>query len=142
MPARPKPAADNRRWVAWLNQGLKRQNWSARRVAQMALLIALGVIVATLYLTQSSQIVASTRQVQALRDQLAELRQENADLALQISVVTTRDQLQPRAMALGFSAAKQVLFVRVPHLPVDDAPSLVNIYAPAPTDARAKPAAR
>jgi hypothetical protein len=36
----------NQRFTAWLNQGLKRQNWSARRVAQMGLLIALGVVVA------------------------------------------------------------------------------------------------
>lgn len=130
MPARPTSAAGRRRWVAWLNQGLKRPSWSARRVAQMALLIALGVIVATLYLTQSSQIVASTRHVQALRDGLAELQQENADLALTISALASRPELQQRAAALGFRAVEQVLFVRVPHLPVDDTPSLVNIYAP------------
>jgi cell division protein FtsB len=141
MPARP-PAAGNRRWVAWLNQGLKRPHWSARRVAQMALLIALGVIVAALYLTQSSQIVASTRQVQALRDELAELRQENADLVLTISGLTKRAQLEQRAIALGFRAAAQVLFVRVPRMPVDDTPSLVNVYAPAPIDAPARPAVR
>ena len=57
MPTNPNNKSANQRFTAWLNQGLKRQNWSARRVAQMGLLIALGVVVAALYLVQSSQIV-------------------------------------------------------------------------------------
>ena len=80
MPANANNKSANQRFTAWLNQGLKRQNWSARRVAQMGLLIALGVVVAALYLVQSSQIVTSTRQVQQLREELAELQQANADL--------------------------------------------------------------
>ena len=64
MPANPKNKSANQRLAAWINQGLKRQHWSARRVTQMALLMALGVMVAALYLVQSSQIVTSTRQVQ------------------------------------------------------------------------------
>ena len=71
MPANSKNKSANERLAAWINQGLKRPNWSARRVSQMALLIALGVMVATLYLVQSSQIVTSTRQVQLLREELA-----------------------------------------------------------------------
>lgn len=131
MPTRPTLHQGNQRLMAWLNQGLKRQNWSARRVTQMALLLALGVLVAALYLAQSSQLVASTRQVQALRDELAQLQQSNADLALQVSGVTTRAQLQQRAEALGFAPARSLLFVPVPHLPVDDSPSVARIYAPA-----------
>jgi cell division protein FtsB len=113
-----------------LNQGLKRQNWSARRIAQMALLLALGVVVAALYLVQSSQIVTSTRQVQVLREDLAQLQQANADLALKISQMTTRAQLQPRAEELGFAYTGNVLYVGVPHLPEDDSPSIANVYLP------------
>ncbi len=130
MPANTKNKSANQRFTAWINQGLKRQNWSARRVAQMALLIALAVIVAALYLVQSSQIVTSTRQVQLLRDELSQLQQSNADLAMKISVMTTRAQLQQRATALGFSYTGNVLFVAVPHLPQDDSPSIENIYSP------------
>ena len=130
MPANPNNKSANRRFTAWLNQGLKRQNWSVRRVAQMGLLIALGVVVAALYLVQSSQIVTSTRQVQQLRDELAELQQANADLAMKISVMTTRPQLQQRAESLGFASTGNLLFVAVPHAPQDDSPSIETIYFP------------
>ena len=130
MPANPNNKSANQRFTAWLNQGLKRQNWSARRVAQMGLLIALGVVVAALYLVQSSQIVTSTRQVQLLRDDLAELQQANADLALKISLMTTRAQMQQRAESLGFAPAGNVLYVAVPHAPQDDSPSIESIYSP------------
>ncbi len=130
MPTNPNNKTANQRFTAWLNQGLKRQNWSARRVAQMGLLIALGVVVAALYLVQSSQIVTSTRQVQQLREELAQLQQADADLAVKISIMTTRAQLQQRAEALGFASTGNLLFVGVPHLPQDDSPSIENIYSP------------
>ena len=130
MPANSKNKSANQRFTAWLNQGLKRQNWSARRVAQMGLLIALGVVVAALYLVQSSQIVTSTRQVQLLREELAELQQANADLAMKIGIMTTRAQMQQRAETLGFASTGNLLFVAVPHLPQDDSPSIENIYSP------------
>ena len=130
MPPNPNNKSANQRFTAWLNQGLKRQNWSARRVAQMGLLIALGVVVAALYLVQSSQIVTSTRQVQQLRDDLADLQQANADLAVKISIMTTRPQLQQRAAALGFTSTGNVLYVAVPHAPQDDSPSIETIYSP------------
>ncbi len=130
MPANPNKQSANQRFSAWLNQGLKRQNWSTRRVAQMGLLIALGVVVAALYLVQSSQIVTSTRQVQLLREELAELQQANGDLAMKISLMTTRAQLQQRAQSLGFAPTGDLLFVAVPHLPQDVSPSIENIYSP------------
>jgi cell division protein FtsB len=130
MPVNPNNKSANQRFTAWLNQGLKRQNWSARHVAQMGLLIALGVVVAALYLVQSSQIVTSTRQVQLLREELAELQQTNADLAVKISLMTTRAQLQQRAESLGFAPTGNLLFVAVPHLPQDDSPSIASIYSP------------
>src|SRR5512147_2975403 len=130
MPANPNPKSANQRFAAWLNQGLKRQSWSTRRVAQMGLLIALGVVVAALYLVQSSQIVTSTRQVQLLREELAELQQVNADLAMKISLMTTRAQLQQRADSLGFAYTGNLLFVAVPHMPQDDSPSIANVYSP------------
>ena len=129
MPANSNSKSANQRFTAWLNQGLKRQNWSVRRIAQMGLLIALGVVVAALYLVQSSQIVTSTRQVQLLREELAELQQANADLAMKISLMTTRAQLQQRAESLGFAITDNLLFVAVPHLPQDDSPSIENIYS-------------
>jgi hypothetical protein len=130
MPKNPKNKSANERFAAWINQGLKRQNWSARRVIQMALLLVLGVMVAALYLVQSSQIVTSTRQVQLLREELAAVQRENADLALKISAAATRAQLQQRATALGFALTENVMYVAVPHLPADDSPSIERVYSP------------
>ena len=130
MPANANNKSANQRFTAWLNQGLKRQHWSARRVTQMALLMALGVMVAALYLVQSSQIVTSTRQVQQLREELADLQRDNADLSMKISLSSTRAQLQQRATALGFALTENVLYVAVPHMPQDDSPSIESIYSP------------
>jgi len=130
MPTNAKNKSANERLAAWINQGLKRPHWSARRVSQMALLLALGVMVAALYLVQSSQIVTSTRQVQLLREELADLQRANADLSLKISLSTTRTQLQQRAAALGFASTENVVYVAVPHMPADDSPSIENIYSP------------
>ena len=130
MPANPKNKSANQRFAAWINQGLKRQHWSARRVTQMALLMALGVMVAALYLVQSSQIVTSTRQVQLLREELADLERANADLTMKISASATRAQLQQRAAGLGFAPTENVLYVAVPQLPTDDSPSIESIYTP------------
>ena len=130
MPSNPNTKSTNRRLTDWINQGLKRSNWSARRIAQVGLLIAIGVIVAALYLMQSSQIVTSTRQVQLLREELAQLRRENADMAITISTATTRAQMEQRAKALGFAPTDNLVFVPVPHTPVDDSPSVENIYTP------------
>ena len=127
---KPKTKSTNQRFTDWINQGLKRSTWSARRIAQVGLLIAIGVIVAGLYLMQSSQIVTSTRQVQLLRDDLAQLQQENADLAMKTSEATTRAQMEQRAKALGFAATDNLIFVPVPHTPVDDSPSVESIYVP------------
>ncbi len=128
MPANPKNKSANQRFAAWISQGVKRPHWSARRVAQMGLLIALGVMVAALYLVQSSQIVTSTRQVQLLREDLADVQRDNANLVLKIGQNSTLAQLQQRAAALGFAAANKVLYVAVPHVPQDDAPSVERIY--------------
>jgi hypothetical protein len=130
MPAKSNNKSANQRLAAWINQGLKRQHWSARRVTQMALLLALGVMVAALYLVQSSQIVTSTRQVQLQREELAALQRANADLAMRISISSTRAQLQQRATALGFALTENVLYVAVPHMPQDDSPSIESIYSP------------
>ncbi len=129
MPLIQRSKTKNQRFVEWINQGLKRSNWTAARVAQVGVLIALGVAVAGLYLLQSSQIVTSTRYVEQLREQLAHGQQENAELEMQITAATSQAQLQQRADALGFRPAQNVVFVEVPHAPVDDAPSIANIEA-------------
>ncbi len=127
MPQQQKARIRNQKFVEWINQGLKRSNWTAARVAQVGVLIALGVAVAALYLLQSSQIVTSTRYVEQLREKLTSIQQENAELEIQITTATTESQVQQRAEALGFRPAENTIYVEVPRPPADDAPSIANI---------------
>jgi uncharacterized protein HemX len=127
MPPQPKAKTSNRKFVEWINQGLKRSNWTVARVAQVGVLIALGVAVAALYLLQSSQIVTSTRYVEQLRETLTRIQQENAEMEIQITAATTESQVRQRAEALGFRPAANTVYVEVPRPPADDAPSIANI---------------
>ena len=58
------------------------------------------------------------------------MQRANADLAMKISLGSTRAQLQQRATTLGFAPTENVLYVAVPHLPQDDSPSIERIYSP------------
>lgn len=127
MPQQQKARISNQKFVEWINQGLKRSNWTAARVAQVGVLIALGVAVAALYLLQSSQIVTSTRYVEQLREKLTGIQQENAEMEIQITAATTEGQVRQRAEALGFKPAENTIYVEVPRPPADDAPSIANI---------------
>ena len=112
----------------WVNQGLKKARWPISRVARIGLLIAIAAAVSVLYLVQSSQIVTTTRHVEELRAQLAQLQRENAELTLQISTAGSIEQLTARAKALGFGPALTVVYLPVQSLPDDDAPNLQNVY--------------
>jgi hypothetical protein len=68
--------------------------------------------------------------VQLLREELADVQRANADLAMKLSLSSTRAQMEQRATALGFAPTEKVLYVAVPHLPQDDSPSIERIYAP------------
>ncbi len=134
MPRQQTNKRRNNPWANWVNQGLRPSNWSAQRVARIGLLIGLALAVAVLYLLQSSEIVTASRQVQTLREELWQLQQDNAELANQISAQGSIEQLQKRAEALGFTNAASVVYLPVHYLPVDDAPSVQDVYTqPRPT---------
>ncbi len=128
MPRNQKSEIKNHNLVEWVNHGLKRAHWSANRVAQLGILIAMALAVAALYLMQSSEIVTASRRVQQLRGQLAELRQQNESLAVEISAAGSIEQLKQRAQALGFQPAPFMVFLPVPYVPVDDIPSIQDVY--------------
>jgi cell division protein FtsL len=124
-----KSSSQNQTFSDWVNQGLKHARWPISRVLQMGVLIAICAAVAVLYLVQSSQIVTTTRHVDSLREQLATLQRENAELTLQISAAGSVEQLKQRAQALGFEPAQTVMYLPVQALPADDAPAVQDVYS-------------
>jgi Tfp pilus assembly protein PilN len=130
VPRNRKAAARNQRWTAWIDQGLKPERWSATRLARLGLLLGIVLAVAGLYLLQSSEIVTASRRVQALSDQLTQLQQDNAELVAEIGELGSIEQLRRRAEALGFQAAQTMVYLPVRYLPLEDQPSLQDIYLP------------
>ncbi len=120
-------SSSNQKLVEWADQGLKRARWPASRATQFGLLIAIALAVAALYLMQSSEIVTASRRVQDLRDQLAQLRQANEQLAIDISAAGSIEQLKQRAQAMGFQPAPKTVYLPVPSVPIDDAPSIQDM---------------
>jgi outer membrane murein-binding lipoprotein Lpp len=120
----------NRQWVEWVDQGLKRAHWPASRATQIGLLMAIALAVAALYLMQSSEIVTTSRRVQDLRDQVAQLRQANEQLAIDISAAGSIEQLTQRAQAMGFQPAPETVYLPVQYVPIDDMPSIQDTDKP------------
>jgi hypothetical protein len=129
MPRQQTSKRRTTKWADWIDQGLKPSSWSARRVAQIGVLIGLALAVAALYLLQSSEIVTASRRVQDLRVQLAQLQQDNVELAGKISVAGSIEQLQKRAAVLGFGPAASLVYLPVPYLPLDDTRSIRDLFA-------------
>jgi hypothetical protein len=130
MPRQQTSKRRNTKWTDWVDQGLKPSSWSARRVAQIGVLIGLALAVAALYLLQSSEIVTASRRVQDLRAQLAQLQQDNAELAGKISAAGSIEQLQKRAASLGFGPPASLVYLPVRYLPLDDVWSIQDLYLP------------
>jgi len=127
MPRQAKSGNRNQTFSEWINQGLKRTNGPSRMV-QVGLLIAIGLAVAALYLLQSSEIVTMSRRVQSDRETLAVLQQDNAQKASDIAAQGSIEQLKKRAEAMGFQVPANVVYLPVRYLPLEDMPSLQDIY--------------
>lgn len=127
MPRQSKSSKQNQTFSDWINQGLKRTNGPSRMV-QVGLLIAIGLAVAALYLLQSSEIVTMSRRVQSEREALAIRQQDNAELAAQIAAQGSIEQLKKRAEGLGFQTPANMVYLPVRYLPLEDIPSLQDIY--------------
>ena len=59
-------------------------------------------IIATLYLTVTSQAAIIGREIQDLRLEIIETEHKNADLQTELALLTSKDTMEKRAYALGF----------------------------------------
>jgi cell division protein FtsL len=101
-----------------LNHAYSQAPWRVQRQwVSIFLLIVLGfAMIATLYLMVTSQAAIIGREIQDLRLGIIETENTNADLQTKLAQLTSKDEVEKRAYALGFRPAKpeEVEYLYVP----------------------------
>ncbi|MBN1888172.1 MAG: hypothetical protein JW850_09285 [Thermoflexales bacterium] len=83
--------------------------WAVR----LALIVAMAVLVAGLYLAQASQMSTTGRQLESMREQHDQLKRENAELLYLISRDANIASLQQRSAAKGLVPAENIVYLAV-----------------------------
>jgi len=105
-------------------------NWRLERKAALGMLLILITLslIGWLYLTQASSLTTTSFQIEQLRAELGVLKQQNAQLELEIAEWEALPRIEQRAHELGFGPPSQVLYLPVPNYPVtDEADPMVNL---------------
>jgi len=97
-------------------------NWRLERKAALGMLLILITLslIGWLYLTQASSLTTTSFQIEHLRAELAALKQQNAQLELEIAQWETLPRIEERARELGFAPPTQVRYLPVPNYPAPD----------------------
>jgi cell division protein FtsL len=100
-------------FMQWVTHGIKRGRFEMNRrtILYVSVVVALLVVLATLYLMLVSQTAARGRHIEQLREELAWLKKENEQLEVDIAKASSVSRLQRRAIELGFVPAEQVEFL-------------------------------
>lgn len=100
-------------FMQWVTHGIKRGRFEMNRrtILYVSIVVALLVVLATLYLMLVSQTAARGRRIEQLREELAWLRKENEQLEVEIAKASSMARLRSRALELGFVLAEQVEFL-------------------------------
>ncbi len=92
--------------------------------------IAAGLLlVALVYLAQSSNAALIARDLSVKQDRIAELQRQDAQLRFDIAQATAPPTIERRAQALGLGPAKHVVYATRPELTVDLA-EVMPAFAP------------
>lgn len=105
-------------------------NWRLERKAALGMLLILITLslIGWLYLTQASSLTTTSFQIEQLRGELGVLKQQNAQLELEIAEWEALPRIEQQARELGFGPPSQVLYLPVPNYPVsDEADPMVNV---------------
>jgi cell division protein FtsL len=100
-------------FVQWVTHGIKRGRFEMNRrtIVYCLAVVALLVLIATLYLMLVSQTAARGRRIEQLREELVWLKKENEQLEVEIAKASSISRLRSRAIELGFAPAEQVEFL-------------------------------
>ena len=106
--------------MRWVTHGIKpgRFEMNRRTILYVSVVVALLVVLATLYLMLVSQTAARGRRIEQLQAELFRLQRENEQLELEIAAESSVSRLWERAIELGFVPAEQVDFLS----PMDEGP--------------------
>ncbi len=95
--------------------------------------VAAGLLlVAIVYLAQSSNAALIAHNLHLKEIKIQELEKENAELRYEIAGVTSPASLEERAKKLGLGPARRVIYTDLPSLVKDDFPGVVDLPARAP----------
>ena len=90
--------------VDHLVHAYKQAPWRIQRQWGSAFLLAVlgSAMIATLYLMVTSQAAIIGREIQDLRQDVAESERISADLSTELARLTSKDEMASRALAMGF----------------------------------------
>lgn len=74
------------------------------------------LLIALIYLAQSSNAAMILREVRVKEQRIAELNRENAQLRYEIAALTAPSAIEQRARKLGLGPAKRVIYADMPWL--------------------------
>lgn len=103
-------------FLEWVTHGVKRGRLEiGRRTAlYLFVLVVVLALMATLYLMLVSRTAARGRRIEQLRSELLRLGRENAQLEVEIAQEGAVDLVRQRALDLGFTPARDVVFLFPP----------------------------
>ncbi len=90
------------------------------------------LLVALVYLAQSSNAALIARNLRVKEDRIQQLEQQNAQLRYEISAVTSPAAVEQRAKKLGLGPAKRVIYASLPELQGEDTLKEVAMLPQAP----------
>jgi cell division protein FtsL len=95
-----------------------RARWDAMPTfgtARIALLaLAMFILVALIYLAQSSNAALTARELRVKQLKIAEVERENAQLRYEIAALASPSAIEQRAHKLGLGPAKRVVYAEMP----------------------------
>lgn len=96
--------------------------WRLERKAALGMLLILitASLIGWLYLTQASSLTTTSFQIEQLRGELSRLKEQNAQLELEIAQWEDLPRIEQRAHELGFGPPSQVLYLPVPNYPLTE----------------------
>lgn len=99
--------ADDPNRSGWNPHTLDQQPWANQRqmVATLSLVVVIGIIIATLYLIQTTTTATTARELNEMADQRDDLVRENERLRAEIADLQSLPRVMTRAAELGFREA-------------------------------------
>jgi hypothetical protein len=101
----------------------------ARAAAGVMFILTVLSLIGWLYLTEASSTAATGYYLETLRDERDRLRRENAQLAYEIALLSTQEQVEKRASRLDFTPISEVHYLAVADYPATGPEIAQNLTA-------------